>query len=170
MPSRAGGPHPTDRNADAAAEHLAALVPPLRFATRDGFAALARLSGFAELLRGAVARARAAGAPASPALEGLAAAGEGFDALPLPAKQRALLCVAGHLSSLIPVPGELRELAARGRVEVRAPTPTSNPTSTSNPNPNPTAAERRSRRAALRQPLAQLPRVHPAPRALLEER
>ncbi|HYS81770.1 MAG TPA: ATP-dependent DNA helicase RecG [Anaeromyxobacteraceae bacterium] len=194
MPSGAGGRPPPSKSADAPAEHLAALIPPLRFASRDGFAALPRLSGFAELLRGAVARARTAGAPPSPALDGLAAEGAGFEALPPAEKQRALLRIAGHLSSLIAVPEELRELAARGRVEVRGPATAatdderrSDPsalsvappevarsrrasTPTSTVNPNPTAVERKGRRAALSQPLAQLPRAHPAPRALLEER
>jgi len=117
-----GGPAPPGGGQPAveAARHLSALVPPLRFAVRDGFAALPRLSAFEELLRGAVARARAAGAPDSAALRGLAAATEGFDQLAGPEKRRALARIAGDLSALIPVPGELRELAARGRVEARA--------------------------------------------------
>jgi ATP-dependent DNA helicase RecG len=57
----------------AAARALEVLFAPIRFAARDGFAALPRLSGFADLVRGAVQRARAAGAPESTALRGLAA-------------------------------------------------------------------------------------------------
>ena len=204
----------------AAAQHLAALIPPLRFATRDGFAGLPRLSGFGELVRRSVERAEAAGAPDSAALRGLLAEAEAFDALALGEKRRALLRVAGHLSALVPVPDELRELAARGRVEVRGSgtttTPNATATSTAAPLPGPPlasggmgtrreeagepggtstlspageegrergphrepplappprdAAERAARRARLRGKLAELPRVHPAPRALLEER
>ncbi|HET9597268.1 MAG TPA: ATP-dependent DNA helicase RecG, partial [Anaeromyxobacteraceae bacterium] len=140
------------------------------------------------------------GAPDSAALRGLEASAAGFDALPEPEKRRALARVAGHLSALIPVPEELRELAARGRVEARAtattsPTPGSTPTRSSTstrtssegappeidisaPNTEPAAVapdprspeERARRRALLRQKLSDLPRAHPAPRALLEER
>src|SRR5512144_3132809 len=99
-----GRPPPGGDPAIEAARHLAALVPPLRFAVRDGFAALPRLSSFEELLRGAVARARAAGAPDSAALRGLTAAAEGFDRLAPPEKRRALARIAGNLSALIPVP------------------------------------------------------------------
>jgi len=246
-----GGNRPPGGGAAAeAAHHLAALVPPLRFAVRDGFAALPRLTAFEELLRGAVARARAAGAPDSAALRALAADADGFDRLPAPDKKRVLARVAGNLSTLIPVPDDLRELAARGRVDARrgpaaaaisSSTPTSSsikplsprggretkpstatPTtpasgpSVSSPSPwkgqgrgegrrepggappdlaiwddhepagtllarpgdpepplppEPTTrAERQSRRARLRQKLAEVPRAHPAPRALLEER
>ncbi|HVI74957.1 MAG TPA: hypothetical protein VM683_08235, partial [Anaeromyxobacteraceae bacterium] len=128
----------------AAAQHLAALIPPLRFATRDGFAGLPRLSGFGELVRRSVERAEAAGAPDSAALRGLLAEAEAFDALALGEKRRALLRVAGHLSALVPVPDELRELAARGRVEVRGSgtttTPNATATSTAAPLPGPPLA------------------------------
>jgi ATP-dependent DNA helicase RecG len=217
-----------------AARALEVLFAPIRFATRDGFAALARLSGFDELLRRAVERARAAGAPDSRALRALAGEAEAFAALADPEKRRALLRVAGHLSTLVPVPEELKELAARGRVEARgggistatatstgAPSPSPSPrervgvrersarataTSTSTPtqpspssliprpsassldrDPDPvdlshpdrepplapeprTPAERAARRAKLRTRLADVPRAHPSPRALLEER
>jgi ATP-dependent DNA helicase RecG len=198
-----------------AAQHLAALVPPLRFAARDGFAGLPRLTGFGKLVRRSVERARAAGAPDSAALRGLLAEGEAFDALAAAERRSALLRVVGHLSALVPVPDELRELAARGRVEVRtgaaapggptatvraepaaiakataiakpgrtptaaatpAPLPAANMGPVSNtvpiaaPPPPRDAGERAARRARLRVKLAELPRVHPAPRALLEER
>jgi hypothetical protein len=64
-----GGAGPEDGPAAA----LGALVPPLRFASRDGFAGLPRLVGFGETVRSAVSRARDAGAPDSAALLGLAA-------------------------------------------------------------------------------------------------
>jgi ATP-dependent DNA helicase RecG len=182
-------PPPSGDSAREAARHLEALVRPLRFAAREGFAALARLTGFGETLRGAVTRARAAGAPDSPALRGLSAEAEGIDALPPAEKKRALARVAGFLSALVPVPDDLRELAARGRVEVRAgrsatPTSTQTATPTAPPSvrgegaapepplpPEPRDAdERRARRARLRTPLAQIPGAHPAPRALLEDR
>jgi ATP-dependent DNA helicase RecG len=117
----AGGRPPRTGSAAAdAARQLEAIVAPLRFATRDRFAALPRLAGFEDVLRGAVARARRAGAPDSPALTGLASEAEGFDALGPAEKQRVLTRVAGHLAALIAVPDELRDLAARGRVELRA--------------------------------------------------
>jgi ATP-dependent DNA helicase RecG len=246
-----GGEPPGGRDPAAeAAHHLAALVPPLRFAVRDAFAALQRLSSFEELVRGAVARARAAGAPDSAALRGLTAEAAGFDRLGAPEKKRALARIAGNLSALIPVPGDLRELAARGRVEARArvtaptsvtplgageqpprhegrgcpsPTVTTGPSSTTTGTQPPTsplrstraasaaserasstrspdpdlatwetpdpielgpaehvepslppepkdAAEREARRARLRLMLSELPRAHPAPRSLLEDR
>jgi ATP-dependent DNA helicase RecG len=206
--------------AAAAARALEPLFAPIRFASRDGFAGLQRLSGFADLVRGAVARARAAGAPDSTALRGLAAEAEGFEALAEAEKRRALLRIAGHLSALVPVPEELRELAARGRVEARggaapvaAPLPGPPPARGGReireaptappgaPTPSPfqgegqgegahpedldlthadreppvvpdprDARERADRRAKLRTKLADVPRAHPSPRALLEER
>ncbi|MFL5301482.1 MAG: ATP-dependent DNA helicase RecG [Anaeromyxobacteraceae bacterium] len=179
-----------------AARALEVLFAPIRFAVRDGFAGLARLAGFEALVRAAVERARAAGAPDSAALRGLGADARGFDALPEPERRRAILRIAGHLSSLVAVPEELRELAARGRVEARAapsvrpersaagaeskgdlaswsgpdvagPTPHEDPPLAPEPRD---AAERHARRAKLRTPLAEVPRAHPAPRALLEER
>jgi ATP-dependent DNA helicase RecG len=117
-----------------AARCLESLVRPLRFAAREGFAALPRLIGFEETLRGAVARARDAGAPESSALRGLAAEAHGFDALPPSDKKRALTRVAGLLSGLIPVPDDLRELAARGRVEVRGRPAASGPVASSTSN------------------------------------
>ncbi len=241
MPPGAGGRGPPGGGVEPAveaAQQLAALVPPLRFAVRDGFAALQRLSAFEALLRGAVARARAVGAPDSAALRALVADADGFDRLGAPEKKRALARIAGHLSALIPVPDELRELAARGRVEARArpgigaaisspgagdkppryenrPPSTATLTATEIPTttrpqkslpgrgtktaaplpdlapwdaPEPVelgsadetgplvppepedAAERAARRELLRAKLSDLPRAHPAPRSLLEER
>ncbi|HEX8910124.1 MAG TPA: DNA helicase RecG, partial [Anaeromyxobacteraceae bacterium] len=95
MPGSASGNPPGGVAGLAAAQHLAALVPPLRFAARDGFAGLPRLSGFGELVRASVARARGAGAPESPALRGLLAEAAAFDALALADKRQALLRVAG---------------------------------------------------------------------------
>ncbi|MGB8930365.1 MAG: hypothetical protein WCC48_03835, partial [Anaeromyxobacteraceae bacterium] len=69
--------HGGDGNGPAAI--LGALVPPLRFASRDGFAGLPRLVGFGVTVRSAVRRAREAGAPESPALLGLAGEADGFD-------------------------------------------------------------------------------------------
>ncbi len=104
----------------AAQQALATLVPPLRFAVKDGFAGAPRLRGFGELARGAIARARAAGAPSSPALERLAAEAEAFDALPADGRRGALARIAGGLSALIPVPEELREIARLGRTDIAA--------------------------------------------------
>ncbi len=227
----------------AAAQALLALVPPLRFAVKDGFAGLARLAGFGETLRGAVARARALGAPASPALVALAQEAEGFDALPPLERRRAAGRLAVHLSALVPVPEEIAAVARAAKAELmggrpkpQAPTATATPTATRAPSPRPspppgergeveptsppgergdvqptsppggragaalapssplpavrgegqgegpasapvvfppepkTPEERARRRALLAAPLASLPRAHPAPRALLEER
>jgi ATP-dependent DNA helicase RecG len=104
----------------AAQRALAALVPPLRFAVKDGFAGAPRLKGFGELARGAIARARAAGAPDTPALQRLAIEAEAFDALPADERRAALARIAGALSALIPVPEELREVARLGRTDVAA--------------------------------------------------
>jgi ATP-dependent DNA helicase RecG len=46
----------------AAARALEVLVPPLRFAVKDGFAGAPRLKGFGTLVAGAVGQARTAGA------------------------------------------------------------------------------------------------------------
>ncbi len=172
MPATPGDRPPTSGDALVAARYLEALVRPIRFATRDGFAALPRLSGFAETLQGAVARARAAGAPDSTALRGLSAEAEGFDQLPPTRKKRALVRVAELLSTLIPVPDDLRELAARGRVEVRARPeapgsriPTATPTATATATRPPTATATRPPTAtATRPPTA--PPTRPATNAL----
>jgi ATP-dependent DNA helicase RecG len=102
----------------AAQQALAALVPPLRFAVKDGFAGAPRLKGFGELARGAITRARAAGAPDTPALQRLAAEAEAFEALPADGRRAALARIAGGLSALIPVPEELREVARLGRTDL----------------------------------------------------
>ena len=96
---------------DGPAAALGALVPPLRFASRDGFAGLPRLVGFGETVRAAVRRARDAGAPDSAALLGLAAEAAGFDQLDLAARRSALSRITAHLAALIPVPDELKAIA-----------------------------------------------------------
>jgi len=206
---------------------LEMLLAPLRFAVKAGPSGLSRLTGFGETLRGAVSRARAAGAPASPALAGLTAEAEAFDGLGAAARARSIGRVAAHLASLIPVPPEVQDLARRARVEmlevrsgaagrsarpgmlsqlvktaphqatadrrsaqVRPPAATqAGPDSDSDGDaessgatlpaaaappplaPEPAdAAERAERRRLLARPLAELAHVHPAPRALLEER
>ncbi len=182
-------PRGTAGRGDRGAAALEALVAPLRFAARDGFAGATRLSGFGGTVRAAVARARRAGAPAGQALDALAAEGEGFDALGADERRRALGRVAAHLAALVPVPPEIEALARLGRIELAArpgpsrptATPTATPTQTSTPTatatppaaplPEPgTPAERAERRRRLATPLAAIPRAHPAPRALLEER
>jgi ATP-dependent DNA helicase RecG len=166
-------------------------VAPLRFAARDGFAGAPRLAGFGGTVRAAVDQARLAGAPAGEALEALAAEGEGFDALDPAERRRALGRIAAHLAALVPVPPEIEALARLGRIELasREPSPAGRaPTgSTETPEgegirssadaparpevPEPrTPAERAERRRRLATPLRDVPRAHPAPRALLEER
>jgi ATP-dependent DNA helicase RecG len=100
---------------------LATLLPPLRFATRDGFAGLPRLVGFGETLRAAVRRAREAGAPDTPALLGLASEADGFEAFDDAGRRRALSRIALQLSQLIPVPDELKALARAASAASGAP-------------------------------------------------
>ncbi len=151
-------------SAPAAARHLEALFAGIRFATRDGFAGLPRLSGFGQTLGRAVARALADGAPDSPSLARLASEAQGFDALTPDDRKRALGRIAADLATLVPIPEDLRELASTGRVAMAA-------TATPKPVPPPgDARERAERRRLLATRLADVPRVHPAPRGLLEER
>jgi ATP-dependent DNA helicase RecG len=216
----------------SAAAALATLVPPLRFACRNGFAGVTKLAGFGKTLRAAVERARAAGAADSPALRRLEGEAEGFDALPVEEKRRALGRIVADVAALVPVPDELAEVARAARVEGMArpgrPTRPSTPAPAgayaqgerigeplargerigeplargertqhpfapsveapeaprsrgAPPAPAPppppdilpdpaTPAERAARRKKLQTPLAEVPKVHPAPRALLEER
>ncbi|MFO0581134.1 MAG: ATP-dependent DNA helicase RecG [Anaeromyxobacter sp.] len=119
-------PPPTPPGASpaaAAAAVLEGVVRPLRFAVKDDFAGLARLKGFGKLLGDAVARARAAGAPDSAALRRLAAEADGFEALPLEGRKRALSTIAAALAALVPVPAEVQAVARAGRIETRAPAP-----------------------------------------------
>lgn len=181
--------------ATSGASALAALVPPLRFALAGDEARAGRLAGFGATAHGAVARARAAGVPDSPALARLAEEAAAFDALPPPRRRAALARIAAHLSSLIPLPPDLGDVAKRARIEMLArraaptstPTSTATPVSTSTPTstatsvvaqepewkeapPAQSAAERAERRKLLSSALAALPKAHPAPRAQLEER
>jgi ATP-dependent DNA helicase RecG len=177
-----------------AARALEALVPPLRFALK-GAGGAERLAGFGTTVRAATARARALGVPGSPALERLEAEAAEFDALPPRERRRALGRVAAHLSALIPLPPELRDVARAARVEMlsgaaRETAPRATPAAASTATPTPIAipvppreetweeappprdaeerAERRRRLAARLEDLA--PRVHPATRGQLEER
>ena len=202
-PARTNGP--TDLG--AAARALEALLPPLRFAVKDGFAGADRLKAFGDTVRGAVARARAFGAADSPALRELQEVAGAFDAAPGPDRRRALVRMAALLGALIPIPQELREIAAKARLAPRTPTakpaPQPEPQPAPEPDPEPEAeaqvhpdhhgsagaqekpgagagsftgaapiapGDRAARRRLLQTRLADLPRAHPAPRALLEER
>jgi len=163
---------------------LEALVAPIQFAARDRFAGLSRLARLGETVRGAVTRARAAGAPDSPALRGLAAEAQAFDALPVAERKGAVARIAAHLASLIPVPDDVQALARQsglaspppGATPIAipapsAPTPPGLETQPAPEVPEPrTPLERAERRRKLSAPLAAVPRAHPAPRALLEER
>ncbi len=191
-------PRGTAGRGDRGAAALQALVAPLRFAARDGFAGAGRLTGFGGTIRAAVASAGRAGAPPGAALAALAAEGEAFDALGPADRRRALQRIAAHLASLVPVPPEIQALARLGRVELAQPSPSGReaagsakaaeaggsapPAPGRGPSGSPEAAregppatpadpaERSRRRRMLATPLAQVPRAHPAPRALLEER
>jgi len=175
-----------------AARALEALIPPLRFAVKDGFAGAERLAGFGATVRGAVERARSFGAADSVGLRKLVAEAERFDRAPPSERRRAVARMVAHLGALIPLPPELREAARAARLEPerrpaaaaapggsapagsapappspREPEPAPAPAAPAEPR---TAAQREDRRRALRRRLAELPRAHPAPRALLEER
>jgi len=165
-------PRPAIPPPAAAAAALQALVAPLRFAVKDGFAGAGRLAGFSATLREAVARARSMGAPDGAALRGLQAEVERFDGLAGEARRAALIRLAGHLSSLIEVPGEVAEAARLATVRpAAAPKPTNRepaqppPAGRPAPPPPPWGPS-----ITLDTPLADLPGVHASPRALLEER
>jgi ATP-dependent DNA helicase RecG len=100
----------------AAARALEALVAPLKFAVKDDFAGAARLAGFGDTIRGAIARARGFGAAETPALRRLEAEAEGFDGLAPAARRKALARITADVAALIPVPPELRALARAARV------------------------------------------------------
>jgi ATP-dependent DNA helicase RecG len=167
-------PRGPEGRSDAAG--LAALVAPLRFACRDDFAGLPRLAGFGETVRRAVERARAAGAPDSPALDGLAREGEGYERLAPEQRRRALARIAAHLAALVEVPPEIQALARLARIgpspakAAPAPPRPARDRAAQPPRPPRDAAERAERRRRLATPLAEVPGIHPAPRALLEER
>ncbi len=157
----------------AAARALEALLPPLKFAVRDGFAGAERLKGFGEMVRGAVARARGFGASDSQALRGLLEVARGFDAAPADERRRAVVRMVALLGGLIVLPEELRRVAASGRIAVEQPSPEPGPVRTpesQEQQPPRRVMDRAQARRLLRTRLADLPRAHPAPRALLEER
>ena len=172
---------------------LEALLPPLRFAVKDGFAGLPRLARFGETVRRAVENARRSGAPDSPALRGLEGEAEAFDRLGEAERKRALARVAHYLASLIALPEDVQRLARRAsleagrpvspgkveaasgpraaRSETRPPPPAKPRPVASSPAGEPgSAAERAQRRRRLATRLDALPQAHPAPRKLLEER
>ena len=173
----------------AGARELAVLLAPLRFAARLDDAALGRLSDLGGTVRGAVERARAAGAPESPALGRLAAEAAAFDALAPAARRAAVARIAAALAALLPVPDEVAGLARRARLGTGGqgrggeaaggpalpagrpglPQPRTAPPAASAGTPG-AAAARAAHRASLAAPLASVPGLHPAPRALLEER
>ena len=171
----------------AGARELGALVAPLRFAARQDPEGLARLGHLGDTVRGVVERARAAGAPESPALSRLSSEASQFDRLPGPRRRDALCRIAASLASLVPVPPEVEDLARRARLATAAeggasaaartgPPPRrreGEPRAAPPPKPLPdpgSAAGREERRARLATPLDSVVGLHPAPRALLEER
>ncbi len=125
----------------SAARALEALVPPLRFALAGG-ARAERLAAFGAMATSAVARARASGVPDSPALTRLADEAARFDALPVKDRRKALARIAAHLSALIPLPPELRDVARSARIEMLSGGRVAEPeqTRTASPTAIPTAA------------------------------
>ena len=153
------------------ARELEALFAPLRFAARQEEAGLSRLAGLGGTVRGAVDRARAAGAAPGAALDRLARAGASLDALP-PGKRLLALCtIAAELGSLVSLPEDLEALARRSRIPA-APVRVRKVPAVAAPPPLPAGDRdgRAERRARLATPLSAIPGAHPAPRALLEER
>ena len=159
---------------------LTALFAPLRFAARQEEAGLARLAGLGGTVRGAVERARSAGATPGPALDRLEAAGASLDTLPAGKRLAALCGIAADLGSLLPLPADLAALARRSRIPAAAPPQPARqpparerkvPPSAIAPRIPPADREGRAeRRRRLATPLSAVPGAHPAPRALLEER
>jgi ATP-dependent DNA helicase RecG len=130
---------------ESAVRALEALVPPLRFAVRDGFAGAERLTGLGATVRGAVERARSFGAADSPALRRLLAEAEAFDRAEPAERRRAVARMAAQLGALIPLPPELREAARAARLEPRPgaaapPAPTARPGPSGAGAPVPSAA------------------------------
>ncbi len=168
--------------AAAGARELEALIAPLRFAARSGGTGIARIAGLGATIRGAVERARAAGARPTPALRRIEAAAAQLDGLPPGKRLGAVRAIAADLDTLIALPADLADLARRGRIP--APAPAGDPAPIAAPDlaPGPAPAERKpgggirgtpdraEARRRLATPLSAIPGAHPAPRALLEER
>jgi len=174
--------------APAGSRELEALIAPLKYAARQGPSGLSRLARLGDTVRSVVERARAAGAPESSALKRLSAEAAAFDRLPAAGRSAALCRIAAHLASLVPVPREVEDLARRGRIPggrgaqgapparpaalrrppagERAAAPPASPEGALPPG----APERAERRRRLGTSLASVGGLHPAPRALLEER
>ena len=99
----------------ALADALKALVAPLSFAARGGFAGLAKLKDFEGTVRAAVERARKAGdAGAAGLLDGLSREGDAFDAQPLDERKKRVARLAGLLAMVpLTLPEELGGPAAQ---------------------------------------------------------
>jgi ATP-dependent DNA helicase RecG len=117
----AGARTPRDVFDTPAAQPLRALLQPLRFAARDDFAGVGRLKGFGDTVRGAVARARDAGAPDSESLRSLEGEADRFDALPPQDRRGAVARIAAALGALIPLPDDLADLARKARIQGERP-------------------------------------------------
>jgi ATP-dependent DNA helicase RecG len=142
--SGSGGPGAGSTPGASGARALEALVPPLRFALR-GAGGAARLAGFGQTARSAVARARSFGVPDSPALQRLEAEATAFDELAPGERSKALARIAAHLAALIPLPPEIREVARSARIEMlegrRTGRPGSGPSRTATSTPTPTSTQ-----------------------------
>ncbi|HET7753816.1 MAG TPA: ATP-dependent DNA helicase RecG [Anaeromyxobacteraceae bacterium] len=113
----AGAHTPTDVFDTPAAQPLRALLQPLRFAARDDFAGIGRLKRFGATVRGAIARAREAGAPDSAALRRLEDEAGRFDALGPQEQRDAVARIAAALGALLPLPDDLAALARKARIK-----------------------------------------------------
>ena len=155
---------------------LQTLIPPLRFAARDGFAHVQNLKAFDQLVAGVTAKAARVGLPAAEAAR-MAAHVRGFDAMPGPARVNALRALLGELQPHLALPEELGALASKVQTP-KAPDRSSGPVA-------PKPSKRRGRETAptdtaspgshaelgtLATPLSPTFRIHPRLAALLRKK
>jgi ATP-dependent DNA helicase RecG len=156
-----------DPGAPAGARELQALFAPLRFATRED--GVGRIAGLSATVRGALDLAIRAGARRTPGLERLASDADAFDRAVPAERPAALRRLVAALGALVPLPDDLAAVARRAAIPGAA-TPAGGPASRPASRTAPQPPRRPDPRLGLETPLAAVPGVHPAPRALLEER
>jgi ATP-dependent DNA helicase RecG len=123
---------------------LQALVAPLTYAARDGFARVHTLKGFEGLIRDLGQRATREGLPAARAVS-LAAHVAGFETMPSAARVTALRAVIAELQPLVVLPPELAALAVpapRPKARPAPPAPAPAPAPRSKPKPTRVAKPR----------------------------
>ena len=98
---------------------LEALLPPLRYAARDGFAHVGTLKAFDQFVAQVGQKATRAGLPAERATR-FANLVKGFDAMSAPARTAALKSLIGELKPFVTLPPELEPLASLTKPDVLA--------------------------------------------------